>query len=90
MPSQCRSTSVRETCKLDRETIFIALLDEGTDVWRPVEAIRVGNGVYEIPADISIPADEHWPFSPGQVVACEARKFADGTFGLAAVRPGSR
>jgi hypothetical protein len=32
----------------DSETIYVALLDEGVDVWRPVKARRLPSGVYLI------------------------------------------
>ena len=38
-----------------RETIYVALLDEGIDVWRPVEAERLSPDRYRIlypPCDI--------------------------------------
>ena len=66
-------------------TIFVALLDEGVDVWRPVQARPLGSGLFRIvgvEADVS---DERWQFSAGAVVRCEERRFGDGTTGVAAV-----
>ena len=34
--------------KRDSEIIYVALLDEGVDVWRPVEAQRLPSGDYLI------------------------------------------
>jgi hypothetical protein len=62
-------------------TIYVALLDEGTDVWRPVEAQPEG-AFYRI-VD-SVPEDEKWAFHPGSLVRCEPRQFAEGS-GLVAV-----
>jgi hypothetical protein len=40
--------------------IYVYLLDEGTDVWRPVEAMQLTEGVYRIASE---PAeDEKWQF----------------------------
>lgn len=65
--------------------IYIALLDEGVDVWRPVQAERLGNNTYRIldqPYDRSI---ESWQFEPGALVLCEMIKSRDGNI-LAATR----
>ena len=65
--------------------IFVALLDEGTDVWRPVQARPLDGGLYRIvgvEADVS---DERWQFPPGAIVRAEERQFDGGTTGLAAV-----
>jgi hypothetical protein len=53
------------------ETVYVELVDEGIDVWRPVTAAVVGNGDYVLPP--SAPADEVWAISPGSQVRCEAR-----------------
>jgi hypothetical protein len=68
------------------DTIYIPLLDEGTDVWRPAPAWNVGGNVYIVlrPDDYD-PDDEHWEFPPGSTVICEERFNDDGAF-LAAVR----
>ena len=46
--------------------IYVPLLDEGTDVWRPVAAEHIKDDIYRIVGEI--PADERWQFVPGQVV----------------------
>ena len=48
--------------------IYVALLDEGVDVWRPVEAEKLHDDVYLI---VSQPYDreiERWQFEPGDRV----------------------
>jgi hypothetical protein len=53
------------------ETIYIRLLDEGTDVWRPTLGRRVGPMTYEVlPTPNYDPGDEKWEFVPGRVVRC--------------------
>jgi hypothetical protein len=50
-------------------TIFVALLDEGVDVWRPVQARPLGGGLFRIvgvEADVS---DERWQFPAGASAA---------------------
>ncbi len=54
------------------EIIYVQLLDEGTDVWRPVEATRLAENVYTILG--VIPDDEAWAFPPGSRVRCEPRR----------------
>jgi hypothetical protein len=69
----------------DLLTIFVALLDEGVDVWRPVQARPLGDDLFRIvgvDADVS---DESWQFPAGAIVRCERRQFSDGTTGLTAV-----
>ncbi|MHB8885823.1 MAG: hypothetical protein ACYC5H_12250 [Methylovirgula sp.] len=51
--------------------IYIPLLDEGTDVWRPTLAEVVGPQEFLVPPTPDYdPDDEHWGFPPGSVVEC--------------------
>ena len=59
------------------ETVYVALRDEGVDVWRPVEAERISESVYRL-ANVSVPDAEEWEFSPGSTVQCEQRELSDG------------
>jgi len=65
-------------------TIYVALLDEGVTVWRPVVAREVSPGRYELRG--AIPQGELWEFQPGQVVECERRALDGGECGLVATR----
>jgi hypothetical protein len=67
----------------DWQTIFMPLLDEGTDVWRPVEAVRLSDGCYRVLDEN--PTDESWAFPPGSKVRAETRQFSSGDEGVAAV-----
>ncbi len=58
--------------------IYVALLDEGTDVWRPVQATELTNGVFRI-APTKPPNDEVWEFEPGATVRCERRHLSGGS-----------
>lgn len=65
--------------------IHVALVDEGVDVWRLVQAERLSTNTYRIlsqPYDRSI---ESWQFEPGDVVLCEMIESSDGRI-LAATR----
>lgn len=62
--------------------IFISLLNEGIDCWRPANAKQHSEGVFEILG--IIPAGEDWQFAPGMRVRCRPRLFADGSTALIA------
>lgn len=57
-------------------TVYVALLNEGTDVWRPVSARRVADLRYELLG--IVPSQEKWQFLPGQTVECELRALSGG------------
>ena len=63
-------------------TVHVLLVGEGTDVWRPVPAVRVAPGVYRLGGPV--PEGESWAFSPGELVRCASRAFSGGEQGLAA------
>ena len=62
-----------------RRTIYVRLLSEGTDVWRPAEARPGGDGrfVLSTPPDYD-PSVETWEFPPGTIVRCEPRELSAG------------
>jgi hypothetical protein len=66
-----------------RTTVYVELLDEGTDVWRPVAADEVRPGCFLLRGEM--PAEERWAFQPGALVECEFRKLSGGSR-LVAVR----
>jgi hypothetical protein len=68
---------------LSHHEVHVLLLDEGTQVWRPVPAVRLAEGVYRL-AGVRT-ADEQWEFEPGSVVRCVHCRFNDGTEGWSAV-----
>ena len=53
-----------------RDTIYVALLDEGIDVWRPVEAQRLLPDTWLIVDQDYDPGTERWEFEPGTAVSC--------------------
>jgi hypothetical protein len=65
------------------ETIYMPLVGEGTEVWRPVAASRLAEHVYVILG--AMPDDETWAFPPGSRVRCETRRFGAGPQELVAV-----
>jgi len=62
--------------------IYVALLDEGTSVWRPVQAKPLGDSAYEILG--VVPEEETWEFKPGTTVRCKEQVFSSGARGLVA------
>ncbi len=65
--------------------IYVALLDEGVDVWRPVRAEHLFDNVYCIVEQPYNRQAESWQFEPGTTVVCESIESADGHV-VAAVR----
>jgi len=68
----------------DPVTIFVARLDQGADVWRPVQARPLNSGHFRIIGVEADTSDETWQFPAGAIVRCDNRQFADGTNGMAA------
>ena len=63
-----------------KKTIYVKLLDEGTIVYRPVPAIEVNKGVFELFGfDIYNPDDEIWEFMPGTLVITEEKNLSGET-----------
>jgi len=62
--------------------VFVALLDEGVECWRPVEAQHMVADQYLLSGPIA--DGEVWEFRPGETVRCRERTFQDGTTGLVA------
>jgi hypothetical protein len=51
------------------KTIYIPLLDEGTPVVRPTQAVTLSGDLFRVLATPNYdPDDEHWEFLPGSVV----------------------
>jgi hypothetical protein len=64
-------------------TLFMPLLNEGTEVWRSVEAEPLGDGTFRILGPT--PNSEEWAFGPGSIVSCEPQVLSDGEEHLVAV-----
>jgi hypothetical protein len=59
-------------------TIYVYLLDEGTDCWRPVSAEHIRDDVYRIVGEPPDPEDEKWEYLPGAVVRCRQQRLSGG------------
>lgn len=69
----------------NKSEIYIYLEGEGVDVWRPVQAFKLEDDLYQIVSENPDPQDECWQFSMGDIVRCKEHVFADGTAAFVAV-----
>jgi len=60
------------------ETIYLRLIDEGVDVWRPVRATYLNGDVYRIDEQPYDREDEQWEFGPGDTVECRVVTLDEG------------
>lgn len=57
-----------------KDIIYVRLLNEGVDVYRPVQAVAITSSIYEIKADDSYdPENEQWKFLPRSKVIVEEK-----------------
>ena len=54
------------------EVVYVELLHEGVEVWRPVDAQALGGDRFRLAAG-HVPEGEVWTFEPGSTVRCERR-----------------
>ena len=65
--------------------IYVRLLDEGVEVWRPAEARQEADGAFTILWPSPEPPGENWEFAVGTRVRCQPHQFSGGVEGLVAV-----
>jgi hypothetical protein len=69
------------------ETVFVRLLDEGTDVVKPTSALPLGDGSFQLlPTSDYDPETETWEFLPGSKVQLERTVRSDGSILLAVAK----
>ena len=56
--------------------IYVYLLDEGVDVWRPIQAEKLSNNLFRIVSKNPDLEDEKWQFSTGDIVKCEEHQLS--------------
>lgn len=66
-------------------TIYVYLLNEGTDSWCPVSAEYVRDDIYRIVSVNEDPEDEEWQFQTNDCVRCKSKVFSGGESGMVAV-----
>lgn len=64
------------------KTIYMPLIGEGTECWRPVRATPISDEIFRV-VD-RIPADGSWAFAPESRVRCRNHVFTNGETGLVA------
>lgn len=80
--SAARDSSTEAAMK---NTIYVRLLGEGIQVYRPVQALQIASNIYVVGgADIYDPEDEEWEFLPGARVVVEER-ILEGQSALIAI-----
>ena len=59
--------------------VYVKLMNEGSVAWRPVQAICLPSGLYQIAEDnIYDQEDETWEFPPGSIVVIEEQMLSGG------------
>jgi hypothetical protein len=63
-------------------TVYVPLLHEGVEVYRPTEGIPIDDMIYKLlPTPDYDAADEEWEFTPGSIVRC-VMQVLRGDFGV--------
>jgi hypothetical protein len=71
---------------INTETIvYVRLLDEGVDVWRPVRATAQPDGTFKLVPPEKPDPTEVWEFPPHATVRCVQKTFEGGNKGLVAI-----
>ena len=69
-----------------KTVVYVRLLDEGTEVWRPAPAIRHTDGSFTITEPNNYdPEVETWEFPPRSRVRCVKKSLSGGSTSLIAV-----
>lgn len=67
--------------------VYVRLLNEGTEVFRPTLATELGGGLFRLIATPDYdPEDEEWEILPGETIRIELHHGRDGDFSIA-VKP---
>lgn len=57
-----------------KSEIYIQLVNEGTEVWRPTKGLKLEGDLYKILKTNNYNSeDENWEFKPGSIVKCKFR-----------------
>ncbi len=67
------------------ETVYMPLVGDGVDVWRPVLAERLETGRYRVLGPM--PETELWQFPPASIVQVEMRLLSEGEALVAVAAP---
>jgi hypothetical protein len=62
------------------KTIYVRLMDEGTEVFRPAPAVQLSDRVFRLlESEGYDPEDEKWEFLPGSNVVLEEKHLSEGS-----------
>lgn len=64
--------------------VYVRLLKERVEVWRPVEAAEETPGIYRLYGP-EVGHSERWCFGLNDLVRCTSTTFSDGQVGLVAM-----
>ncbi len=64
--------------------VYVPLLNEGVDVWKPLKALHQKENIYKIVSENSSSSDELWQYNLNDLVKCKTKKFEDGKVALVA------
>lgn len=64
---------------METETIYVKLLEENVDVWRPIKAKRLDGDIYLIIEQPYDRDDELWEFEPGERVLGKIIRLSEGS-----------
>ena len=64
-----------------KSIIYVKILNEDINVWKPINAILIGENTYEI-----IDEDDEIEFKNGEIVKVKKKIFSDKTEGLIAYK----
>jgi hypothetical protein len=59
-------------------TIYVSLVGEGVEVYRPVIAEKIDEKTFKIVSKNKNPEDEKWEFNLGDIVVCYEKELIDG------------
>ena len=79
--SQINCFMQEERLIMDIEKVYLKLLDEGVDVYTPVNAEKIDNFFYKILDDDRKAYEkflEKWEFKTGDIVRCKTKKLSIG------------
>jgi len=61
-----------------KKTIYIKLLNEGSEAWRPTLGEEMRDNIFRVlPTSDYDPEDEEWEFIPGSIVRCKLQQKSD-------------
>jgi hypothetical protein len=66
--------------------IYVRLMDEGTEAFRPISVTSVSDGLYRIEGD-HVPDYEQWEFQPGEMVRAQTIQTSSGATLCVAAAP---